>query len=147
MSQHFHVKNIQDWSEVAQYLIQSLRAPQLLTLSGPLGAGKTTLVQALAHELGIKAEPRSPTFSLLRSYALPEERNGIRRLVHVDAYRLETANDVYALDLEGELAEPGTIIAIEWPEQLGEALQKFHVPQVCVVIDPQATNDRLVEVS
>ena len=122
MSQHFHVKNIQDWSEVAQYLIQSLRAPQLLTLSGPLGAGKTTLVQALAHELGIKAEPRSPTFSLLRSYALPEERNGIRRLVHVDAYRLESPAELAHLGFDDLLADTGNLIVVEWPERVEELL-------------------------
>jgi tRNA threonylcarbamoyladenosine biosynthesis protein TsaE len=137
-------RGVDEWNEVAQVLIEHVRVPMLITLSGPLGAGKTTFVQALAQALGVEDRPRSPTFSLLRAYVLPKERQGIRRLVHIDAYRLEQASDVYALDLEGELAEPGTLIAIEWPEQLGEALLKFGVPMVHIEIQPKEDGTRTV---
>lgn len=147
MSNVFQVKDLRDWERVASYLVQQLQGGQMLTLSGPLGAGKTTLVQALAHELGIKAEPRSPTFSLLRSYRLPEARQGIQRLVHVDAYRLEQASDVHALDLESELAEQGTLIVIEWPERISEALTRFQVPTSQVEIQPLPTGEREVRIT
>lgn len=144
--QTIHVHTMEDWEGVAGALIERLRAPVLVALSGPLGAGKTTLVQMLARQLGVTDRPRSPTFSLLRTYTLPNEQGGIRRLVHIDAYRLEKASDVYALDLEGELAEPGTVVAIEWPEQVGDALQKFRIPIIQVEIDPQGTGERTVRI-
>lgn len=140
----FHVQAIEDWNGVAQAIIEQLRAPMILALSGPLGAGKTTLVQTLAHRLGVEGRPRSPTFSLLRTYTLPKEHNGIRRLVHIDAYRLENASDVYALDLESELAEPGTIVAMEWPEQIGESLKNLGVRMLEVMIQPEASGERTV---
>ncbi len=140
----FHVQAIEDWNGVAQAIIEQLRAPMILALSGPLGAGKTTLVQTLAHRLGVEGRPRSPTFSLLRTYTLPKEQNGIKRLVHIDAYRLENASDVYALDLESELAEPGTIVAMEWPEQIRETLGSYHVPLLEVQIKPSVADERIV---
>ncbi len=140
----FHVQAIEDWNGVAQAIIEQLRAPMILALSGPLGAGKTTLVQTLAHRLGVEGRPRSPTFSLLRTYTLPKEHNGIRRLVHIDAYRLENASDVYALDLESELAEPGTIVAMERPEQIGESLKNLGVRMLEVMIQPEASGERTV---
>jgi len=141
---HLNGQGIYEWKEVVDALIEHLRAPMILALSGPLGAGKTTFVQALAQALGVEDRPRSPTFSLLRAYVLPVEVRGIRRLVHIDAYRLETANDVYALDLEGELSEPGTIVAMEWPEQLGDALQAFGVPILKIGIQPSENGERVV---
>ncbi len=140
----FQVQAIEDWDGVAQAIIEQLRAPMILALSGPLGAGKTTLVQTLAHRLGVEGRPRSPTFSLLRSYTLPKEQNGIKRLVHIDAYRLENASDVYALDLESELAEPGTIVAMEWPEQIGESLKNLGARMLEVTIQSEASGKRTV---
>ncbi len=139
-------QSVEEWEKVAQAVVEHLHAPLILALSGPLGAGKTTFVQALANLLGVVDRPRSPTFSLLCAYVLPVPQNGIRRLVHIDAYRLEKASDVYALDLETELAEPGTIVAIEWPEQLGEALQNFGARILNINIQPSETGVRVVSV-
>lgn len=144
---HLKGEGIQEWKQVMDGLIEHIHAPMILALSGPLGAGKTTLVQALAQALGVEDRPRSPTFSLLRAYPLPMEVRGIRRLVHIDAYRLEQASDVYALDLEGELAEPGTVIAIEWPEQLGEVLKTFGVPILPLRIEPMPDGARVVTIN
>ena len=140
------IQAIEEWNEVVKVVIEQLHAPMILALSGPLGAGKTTFVQVLAKALGVKEQPRSPTFSLLRAYALPREQHGIKRLVHIDAYRLETAADVYALDLESELAEPGTIIALEWPEQLGDALEKLGVKILKLEIQPEMNGVRTVHI-
>lgn len=143
---HLQGQGVDEWNEVVAVVIEHLRAPMILALSGPLGAGKTTFVQVLARTLGVEDRPRSPTFSLLRAYTLPTEKQGIRRLVHVDAYRLETASDVYALDLEGEFAQPGTIVAMEWPEQVGDALSKFGVPILNIEIQPKEDGARLVSI-
>ncbi len=144
---HLQGQGVDEWNEVVKAVIEHVSAPMILALSGPLGAGKTTFVQVLAKLLGVEDRPRSPTFSLLRTYRLPAEKNGIRRLVHIDAYRLETASDVYALDLEGQLAEPGTIVAMEWAEQVGDALKKFGVPILHINIQSSRDGEREVKVS
>lgn len=145
--QRFEIQGIEGWDAVAAHVIEHVHAPLILALSGPLGAGKTTLVQVLARLLGVEDRPRSPTFSLLRVYPLPKEQHGIRRLVHIDAYRLEKASDLYALDLEGELAEPGTLVALEWPEQVGGALTKFGVPLLNLKIQLMENGSREVILS
>lgn len=140
----FEIGPVEDWKTLAEKVVEHVSAPMILALSGPLGAGKTTFVQALAEVLGVEDRPRSPTFSLLRTYLVPREQKGIRRLVHIDAYRLEKASDVYALDLEGEFAEPGTIVAMEWPEQVGDALLAYGVPILHIGIQVLDTGHRMV---
>jgi len=105
-----------DWNAVAQAVARELEPGMILGLSGPLGAGKTTFVQYLAEELGAKSRPKSPTFTLVREYPLEEKYSMIKRLIHVDAYRIDHPEDLLPLNLDEELAVPGTIVAIEWPE-------------------------------
>ena len=147
MNKVHQIVTLEDWDELTKTLLLELPTPTIITLSGPLGAGKTTFVQSLAKALGVIDRPRSPTFSLLRTYALPKEHQGIRRLVHIDAYRLETVSDLFALDLEGELAEPGTVVALEWPEQVGDALEKLGVNIVRIKIEPTEGTKRVVTIS
>ena len=86
---------------------------QLLVVSGPLGAGKTTFVAELAAALGSDAEVTSPTYTLVHEYPTPAGP-----LVHVDLYRLDAAVDVAAaLDLEGYL-ERARAVVVEWGDRL-----------------------------
>lgn len=87
-----------------------------LALHGDMGVGKTTFVQGLAHGLGIKENVTSPTFAIYSVYRGPE-----RRLVHLDAYRLETEREIDALLLDEFLISP-YCLAVEWPEKTGSWL-------------------------
>ncbi|MBU1348869.1 tRNA (adenosine(37)-N6)-threonylcarbamoyltransferase complex ATPase subunit type 1 TsaE [Patescibacteria group bacterium] len=113
----FRVPSASDWGDLAAYVASTLKPGDILALSGPLGAGKTTFVQALAKALGATRVPRSPTFALIRSYPL-HRRGPLKRLVHVDAYRIEHPSEILALDLDEELADGKTAVAIEWPENI-----------------------------
>jgi tRNA threonylcarbamoyladenosine biosynthesis protein TsaE len=82
-------------------------------LHGDLGAGKTTLVRGLVRALGGRGAVRSPTYSLLETYALaPWE------VLHIDLYRLAGPAEVQALGL-ADFDRPGALWLIEWPERLG----------------------------
>jgi len=85
------------------------RAGDVILIEGPLGAGKTVLVQGLAEGLGATDIPTSPTFVLVRHH------RGRLELVHADLYRLESREEIDALDLL-ELAEAG-VLAVEWAER------------------------------
>ncbi|MDP4510885.1 tRNA (adenosine(37)-N6)-threonylcarbamoyltransferase complex ATPase subunit type 1 TsaE [Nonomuraea turcica] len=94
-----------------------LRAGDLVVLSGPLGAGKTTLVQGLAEGLKVRGPITSPTFVIARVH--PSLHQG-PPLVHADAYRLGGDLEVDDLDLDASLDESVTVV--EWGEGLVEGL-------------------------
>lgn len=89
-----------------------LKAGDVITLSGPLSAGKTTLVRGLLEELGHHGEVPSPSFAIVQPYdelAIP--------VWHVDLYRIDDPLDLEELGLE-EIREDGVLI-VEWPEHAG----------------------------
>ena len=118
MQQRLNVKDELSWNIIVDALAPELKPGAIFALSGPLGAGKTTLVQALAATLGVDKQLQSPTFALMRSYPLTKPVNGVSRLIHVDAYRIENENDIVPLDLDEELAEGQSVLLIEWPEKI-----------------------------
>jgi tRNA threonylcarbamoyladenosine biosynthesis protein TsaE len=139
------VANMEDWDAVARAIAKEAKPGTVIALSGPLGAGKTTFVQVLARELGAKTNPRSPTFSLVRSYKLQATSYKLSQLIHVDAYRIDDAKDVSPLGLDELLAEPDTIMALEWPERAEAWLRS--VPNVVrVTIEPDPSGVRRVDV-
>jgi len=122
----FVVRELDDWQQVASALAKLIQSGSIISLSGPLGAGKTTLVQYIARLLGAPKRAVSPTFALMRIYKVLGTRYKVRRLVHVDAYRLEDEKDLVVLALDEELLEPGTAVLIEWPENVKGWLAKKH---------------------
>jgi tRNA threonylcarbamoyladenosine biosynthesis protein TsaE len=94
-------------------LAACLRRGDVVTLSGPLGAGKTTLARGLVSALlGPAAETPSPTYTLVQTYDTP----GFE-LWHFDLYRLESPEEVYELGFEDALIDGVSLM--EWPERLG----------------------------
>ena len=107
----------------ASRLAACLPATAVVTLEGDLGAGKTTLVKAVAAATGIDpAEVTSPTFSLIQIHDTP---TGELRLVHADMYRLSDPDELQELGWE-ELLEPAEgrrcWIFLEWPQRIAAAL-------------------------
>ncbi|MFI7450534.1 tRNA (adenosine(37)-N6)-threonylcarbamoyltransferase complex ATPase subunit type 1 TsaE [Nonomuraea sp. NPDC049714] len=96
-----------------------LRPGDLLVLSGPLGAGKTTLVQGVGEGLKVRGPITSPTFVIARVH--PSLCGG-PPLVHADAYRLGGDLEVDDLDLDASLEESVTVV--EWGEGLVEGLSE-----------------------
>lgn len=96
---------------------RSLRPPVAVGIAGELGAGKTTLVRAIARSLGVVEPVTSPTFALVHRYA-----GRGTTVYHVDAYRLKPSERVADLGLDDALAERDSVVLIEWPERLGAAL-------------------------
>ena len=94
----------------------------VLALSGDLGAGKTTLTQAIARELGVKESLVSPTFVLMKFYALKHKR--FNTLIHIDAYRIDEEKELLVLGWQAILADPTNLVLIEWPERVSGLIPK-----------------------
>ena len=101
----------------------------LVALQGDLGSGKTTFVQAVARTLGIKERVTSPTFVIMKFYwlskgvALPTSKaTPWKRLIHLDCYRLDKADDLLHLGWNELAANPENLILVEWPERVGNLL-------------------------
>ena len=88
-----------------------LRAGDVVVLSGPLGAGKTTFVQGLAQQIEVQGAVTSPTFVVSRVH---KPKAGGLALVHVDAYRLSSQSDLVDLDLD---ATKNAVFVIEWGKE------------------------------
>jgi tRNA threonylcarbamoyladenosine biosynthesis protein TsaE len=103
--------------EFGKRLGGQLRAGDLLILSGPLGAGKTTLVQGIAEGLGVRGPITSPTFVIARVHP---SLSGGPALVHADAYRLGSVAELDDLDLDADTDSAVTVV--EWGTGLAESL-------------------------
>ncbi|MFJ6299655.1 tRNA (adenosine(37)-N6)-threonylcarbamoyltransferase complex ATPase subunit type 1 TsaE [Pseudarthrobacter oxydans] len=109
---------------LALRLAEVLQAGDLLVLSGELGAGKTTFTQGLGEGLGVREGIISPTFVLVRIHPnLPHgPRPGGPDLVHVDAYRLDSAAEIDDIDLENTMDSSVTVV--EWGRDRVEHLSE-----------------------
>src|SRR5512138_3137915 len=121
--------------------IATLLAPgDLVVLTGPLGAGKTTLVQGIAEGLKVRGPITSPTFVIARVH--PSLCDG-PALVHVDAYRLGGRLEVDDLDLDASLEESVTVV--EWGEDLVEALAEDRL-EIEITLSP-AGDERTLRIT
>lgn len=93
----------------------------LLAFSGDLGAGKTTLTKTIAKILGVQEEITSPTFVIAKSYSTTHSQH--KKIVHIDAYRIEDPRELGPLDFDTYLADPKNLIIVEWPEMIPENIR------------------------
>jgi tRNA threonylcarbamoyladenosine biosynthesis protein TsaE len=100
---------------------RSAHPPLIVTISGELGAGKTTLVQAICAGYGVTDEVTSPTFALVHEYHATRSP-----VVHIDLYRLDSPDQLEALGWD-ELVTAHAVVLIEWPERAGERLPNGRV--------------------
>jgi len=98
-------------------------------LSGDLGAGKTTLVQSIARELGITETITSPTFVIAKYYKT--DQNGFEKMVHIDAYRIDDSVELETIGWKDVLLEPNTLVIVEWPERV-ESLLPEHTKRFSI---------------
>ncbi len=130
------VATAQEMHEFGIELAGLLRPGDLVVLAGPLGAGKTTLVQGIAAGLKVRGPITSPTFVIARVH--PSLCGG-PALVHADAYRLGGELEVDDLDLDASLEESVTVV--EWGEGLVEGLAEDRLE---ISIDRAGADDERV---
>ncbi len=107
-----------------------LRPGDIVVVQGPLGAGKTRLIQGIAEGLGVAEPVQSPSFVLIQAYPLP----GRVKFYHVDLYRLDNAEAVWALGL-WDLFDEMAIIAMEWPERAAGLIPEPYLRVTMIPLD------------
>jgi tRNA threonylcarbamoyladenosine biosynthesis protein TsaE len=121
---------VMDTQAFGRRLAGVLRAGDLVVLGGPLGAGKTALVQGIGAGLEVSGRIASPTFVIARVHP------GTVPLVHVDAYRLGSLDEVDDLDLDVSIDEAVTVV--EWGEGKAEQLAESYLS---IVLERSADSD------
>ncbi len=120
------VKEERELEHVARELLAVLRTKErtpVLALKGDLGAGKTALTKALARVTEIKEHVTSPTFVIMKSYDIPHDAR-FRTLTHIDAYRIESEEELTVLGWNELIGEPHRLLVIEWPERVNGLVPK-----------------------
>jgi len=93
-----------------------LKGGEVIGLVGDLGAGKTVFVRGLASGLGIRRKITSPTFVFMKNY--PLDKQVIKELVHIDAYRVKRAADMDGIGVKEYFSRPDAVVVIEWAEKI-----------------------------
>lgn len=107
--------SVEETEALGQELVQKMAPGTVVAFTGDLGAGKTAFVRGMARGLGITQRVTSPTFTIVNEY------DGPTPLFHFDMYRLPDADALFDIGWEDYL-DRGGICAVEWSEQVAEAL-------------------------
>ena len=127
-------KSVEETNKIAEDFLKHIQnthtnCATVVGLFGDLGSGKTTFTQALGKILGVKEVMTSPTFVIEKRYEINQgEAFGVPKaspwlkLIHIDAYRLESGEEIMNLNFQEDIKNPENLILIEWPERIKEAL-------------------------
>jgi tRNA threonylcarbamoyl adenosine modification protein YjeE len=96
--------------------------PLLITLTGELGVGKTTLAQSICFGYGVVEDVTSPTYALVHQYSAPRSA-----VFHVDLYRIESPEQLTNIGWD-EIVSARALVLVEWPERAGFRLPEDHLP-------------------
>lgn len=110
---------------IGEKFASTVKPGDVLCLFGDLGAGKTTFTKGFARGLGIKDRIISPTFTLVREHEV--QKSEIKKLYHIDLYRLENAYEIENIGLSEILREKDAVILIEWAEKLENKLPENRI--------------------
>lgn len=120
----FLSKNIEDTKSIAANFVSGLRPDLSNTLIfglyGDLGAGKTTFMKYVAQSFGIEETIQSPTFVIMKKYKLSNSIFDF--LIHIDAYRMESGQEILNLGWQQIIEDPKNIIFIEWPDKIKDVM-------------------------
>lgn len=133
------IKSIEEMWDFAKDLVKYCKPNQVIALNGDLGAGKTTFTKGIGQALGVERVINSPTFTIMKIYDATNHVNDIKKLYHLDVYRIGSSNDDF--ELEEYFYQNGLTI-IEWANIIEDLL-----PEDTWVINIYRLSDvkRLVE--
>ena len=111
--------SLQEIEQIAKKIV-TLSKYKVILFEGEMGAGKTTLIQAIARHLGVVQAMSSPTFSLVNEYEYDD-----KLLYHFDLFRIKDIDEAYGIGIE-EYLDSGNFCFIEWPDKIMSILSDYH---------------------
>lgn len=136
--------------EFARKFAKKLRGGEIIGLIGDLGSGKTVFTKGLAKGLGIKETITSPTFVLLKEYDILRPKphlagaeKRLRKLIHIDAYRVESAEEILSTGIGDYFGRDDVVLVIEWAEKIKDILPK---DVIYINFETTGENSRKIEI-
>ncbi|KKQ33463.1 MAG: hypothetical protein US49_C0001G0143 [candidate division TM6 bacterium GW2011_GWF2_37_49] len=134
-------------SVVKEHILPLLSAHSIFTFTGPLGAGKTTMIKVILRQCGITQPVTSPTFGYVNSYQASTDRT----FNHFDLYRISSIDEFVAAGFDEYLHRLNDVNFIEWPQVIDELLKSSEIKSKLVHIKISYAGDkfdaRLLEIS
>ena len=134
-----HTYTLENLAAIVDELYGLKQKCKIFTLTGDLGAGKTTLVKALLKRFGVHEPVTSPTFSYVNTYTNAQNE----KLHHFDLYRLSNSDEFLHAGFDEFLYEPHSWVFIEWPA-IVEPLLQHSVCKIVLDYDPQNHKHRII---
>ena len=131
MTETIHITSEEELPRVAAAILKAAEGRTVVVFRGGMGAGKTTLIRAIAAALGSSDTATSPTFALVNPYKGADGRS----IYHFDFYRIDDVREAYDLGYE-EYFYSGDLCLVEWPEKI-EALLPDDVVTVRIAVDSE----------
>lgn len=134
-------KSLTETKEVAEKFLEHVKTvasndgATVVAMDGDLGSGKTALTKLIAEILEIDETITSPTFVIQKSYEINNQNVPWKKLIHIDAYRLNGGEELLKLGFEEELENAKNLILVEWPELVKSALPDKKVEIFCEFVD------------
>ena len=132
----FHSKSEAETEAIGADFARDLPGGTVVAMYGDLGAGKTAFVRGMARGMGLNCRVSSPTFTIVNEYL------GERELIHFDMYRLSSADELFDIGWEDDLAR-GAVCAVEWSENVSDA---FFGDEINVRIEKTGENERTITI-
>lgn len=139
MTKTIHITSEEELPQVAAAILEATGRRTVVVFRGGMGAGKTTLIRAIAAALGSTDTVTSPTFALVNQY----KGAGGRNLYHFDFYRIDDPREAYDFGYE-EYFYSGDLCLVEWPEKI-EALLPDDVITVRIAVDSETARTFTIE--
>lgn len=133
------IHSLSEISAAAKSVLQMIGNSRIVCFYGNMGAGKTTLIKAICHELGVTDNVASPTFALINEY---RDRNA-SPIFHFDFYRINKIEEVFDFGYEEYFYKSDGICLIEWPELIEEILPSEGICKISII----SSNDGVRTVS
>lgn len=143
MKQEFTTHSSEETTQLGERLAQDFRAGILVTLKGDLGAGKTSMTQGILARFGAEKPYTSPTFVIMKQYDIHNDTHPtVRRIYHVDAYRVD-AEKLLSIGWDEWVHDEHGLVIVEWPERIQEILPENRMNISLQWLDE---NQRLIQV-
>lgn len=134
------IYNLSSIDKIVDEIYYLMQTNTIITFSGPLGAGKTTLVKKLLTKCGVTESVTSPTYNYVNTYT-----NDIHKIFyHFDLYRLKTVNEFTDAGFNELLNQRNSFALIEWPEVIEPILH--NEPVIAITLDYAHDNQRIITI-